>query len=381
MSRLTVLLGVGLSVLALAACQRTPKHAPPPSRPLSAVALFAGPYTTCARLADGDVYCWGSDPTAMHVPVLEQPLSPSFLKRPTAIPFLRGADEVALALAHGCARFGGEVRCWGRNPQGQLGDGSEVDRATPVPVRLAAPAKHVVTAALHSCALLENGQVECWGEDTCAQVGPHLAPHGLPVIVAGVEDAVEIEVSETLSCARKRDGSVRCWGELRHGGPGKLVLWQTPTEPAPTLRAAQLALGDEHLCARDPHDRVSCWGNDAVGQLGDGGGAPKLAPSPVAGLDAAAQIAAGYQHTCAILSDGTVRCFGANEHAELGNGAPSPHGGPSSPLGLTEVVQLALGNEHSCALRRDHSVWCWGDIDLDQQPGQMTWARPLAIRY
>jgi alpha-tubulin suppressor-like RCC1 family protein len=119
---------------------------------------------------------------------------------------------------HACAvRAWGGVACWGENREGELGDGTFADRAAPVDVvDLAVPARDVVVGRAHTCALLRDGTVHCWGANGRAQLADGTSGHRpSPVLVNGIFEVEEITAAGDGTCARLADGSARCWGGIR----------------------------------------------------------------------------------------------------------------------------------------------------------------------
>jgi alpha-tubulin suppressor-like RCC1 family protein len=134
----------------------------------------------------------------------------------------------------------------------------------------------------------------------------------------------------------------------------------------------QLALGWFHSCARLGDGTVKCWGDNGVGQLGDGTTTNSSTPVAVQGLSGAVEIAAGGLHSCARLGDGTVKCWGNNFSGELGDVTGTYSS--STPVvvqGLSGAVEIAAGNWHSCARLGDGTVKCWGG-NSDGQLGDGT---------
>jgi alpha-tubulin suppressor-like RCC1 family protein len=168
-----------------------------------------------------------------------------------AVAGLSGVTAIALGPDHACAVGpGGEVRCWGANDWGQLGDGTAEPRSTPVVVAgLPAPATGLAAAAGRSCARLAGGAVLCWGGDHHGQLG---------------DDA-----------------------------PG--LGWRAAAAPALGLKSevTALAAGRGHACALLAGGAVRCWGSNFAGQVGDGTGSDAAAPVAVAGLGGASAVTAG----------------------------------------------------------------------------------------
>lgn len=161
-----------------------------------------------------------------------------------------------------------------------------------------------------------------------------------------------------------------------------------PATVVGVARAAQIAVGREHGCARLEDGTVRCWGRNDVGQLGNGTLVGSNIAVAVRGLRGVRHIAAGGLHTCAVLEDATVRCWGSNHHGQLGQGTV---GGvqrlPTAVAGLTGVTSLALSRAAddgaSCALRDDRSVHCWGDNAFGQLGRAASAAdpTPTAVRW
>ncbi len=131
----------------------------------------------------------------------------------------------------------------------------------------------------------------------------------------------------------------------------------------------KFALGLTHSCLLRS-GAVWCWGANASGQLGDGSTTPRLAATPVSGVDDAVDLAAGGQHTCLLRPSGRVWCWGANDQGQLGDGTLEPHSTPVEVAGLADVALVAAGNWHSCALQLDGGLSCWGRNAEGQLTGQ-----------
>jgi alpha-tubulin suppressor-like RCC1 family protein len=181
-----------------------------------------------------------------------------------------------------------------------------------------------------------------------------------------------ISAGESHSCALQTAGTVSCWGNNSVGqlGDGTTVNKSTPTPTlvpilifglTPMTGVVAITAGDNHNCALKTDGTVRCWGWNAYGQLGDGSTTNSLTPKLVSGLTGVAAIAAGARHTCALKTDGTVSCWGWNAYGQLGDGTSTDRNIPTVVTGLTGVTSLIGGRYHSCALKTDGIVRCWGD--------------------
>src|SRR5947208_9054220 len=278
---------------------------------------------------------------------------------------------------HACMRLpDGTVQCWGRNNFGQLGngDGNLADSSVPVAVRGLTTATRVVTGDSHTCALLGDGTVQCWGVGDSGQRGDGTFNNisTVPVAVVGLSNAAAVAARGYHSCALLGDGTVWCWGrnvdgQLGNGtrapvdcSPGSCGS-STPVRAGGITGAVAVIAGGYHTCALFGDGTAQCWGRNDDGQLGDGTRISSSTPVPVGGLTGAAAVSGGFYHTCALLGDGTVQCWGQNYEGQLGNGIVG--GVSTTPVlvaGLANVRAVSGGYRHTCALLRDGTVQCWG---------------------
>ena len=283
----------------------------------------------------------------------------------------QGAGQALLAMghAHTCAisRFGG-ASCWGFNVAGQLGDGTTVTRSTAQSVVDLSPGTTALTAGRrHTCALDRIGGVQCWGYNGFGQLGDGTAvDRHTPVNVGGLGAGVMgLQAGGEHTCAIGRGGGLKCWGSNLSGelGDGTTTDRASPVNVVGLQTGViALAAGGKHTCALTSAGRVKCWGLNNFGQLGDGSTTDRLTPMAVAGLTArVVAIAAGDSHTCAVINTGGVKCWGLNDFGQLGDGSTANRLTPVDVGGLTtRVVAVAAGNGHTCALTRAGGMKCWG---------------------
>jgi alpha-tubulin suppressor-like RCC1 family protein len=299
---------------------------------------------------------------------------------------LTTAVAVAAGSSHTCALLtGGTVRCWGNNPDGQIGDGtSGVNRLTPATVIISAntPLTNAVAIAAgsnHTCALLAGGTVACWGGNDAGQLGTGTAGADrlTPATVntspnTPLTNAVAITAGSAYTCALQAVGTVRCWGNNVFGelGSGDTAPSSVPVIVGGLSNAVAITAGGSfYTCALLANGTAKCWGFNANGQLGDGTTTNRLTPVTVkdatgSNLTIAVAITSKGSHTCALLANGTARCWGLNSSGQFGNGTTT-----SSPAAvavgtflnpLTNAVAITGGSSHTCALLADGSARCWG---------------------
>ncbi len=408
-----------LTLLATAAVIALPARAPAESasQPASAesAGLDAGAHHTCAVLVGGAVSCWGFNGDGQlgygntrTVGDDEPPGSAGNVDLGGG----RAATAVTAGDFHTCAVLDdGAVSCWGLGGDGQLGYGNR-DRvgddeapgsAGPVdldPGPGFGRAKAISAGEYHTCAVLDDGRVRCWGLGEDGQlgygnrdrVGDDEAPGSAgPVDLdpgPGFGRARAISAASRRTCAVRDDGSVLCWGFGREGDLGyrnqtTVGDTETPGSVGPVDLGGQAAVavsvGRRHTCAVLDDGSVRCWGYGFYGQLGYGntryvgddetpGSAGPVDLDPGPGVGRAVAISAGDYHTCARLDDRSVRCWGQGANGRLGYGATGNIGDDETP-GSVGPVDLGLGNgsaaisdggRHTCAQLDDGGVRCWG---------------------
>ena len=270
----------------------------------------------------------------------------------------------------------GHVSCWGSNNFGQLGTGS-IDRklTTPHPVLLPnnREAKQIVTGSHHTCILLEDGNVACSGDNTFGQLGDdNGGTSNSPVVIKGFTgrpNVVSLAAGADHTCALLMNGEVDCWGKNNLGqlGDGSTTNSSRPTK-VHNLPASVTAItvGSDHSCALLKSGQSMCWGRNNTGQLGDSTTTNRTQAVAVSNLTDSEHrvvaINAGKQDSCALLSDGSVKCWGKNSFAQLGLGFTSTFEAiPHQVVGLTSgVAAISVGGIHACTLMQDGSERCWG---------------------
>lgn len=323
--------------------------------------VAAGPNHVCHVADDGLAYCWGSnrdgelgDGTDVDrlIPVAVAGLST------TSTAIAAGKDHTCAVLA------GGDVACWGSNDFAQLGDGTTNGSVTPVEIEVISGATSLAAGFGHSCALLDVGDVLCWGANLDGQLGDGSTNASAePVAVAGISGATSITAGFGHSCAVGNGGSVSCWGlnefgQLGDGTTGNAS--STPVVVEGITGATAIVAGFAHTCVLLEGGAVSCWGFNDDGQLGDGTTANSSVPVMVGGVSDAVVIAAGNDHSCAALADGRVACWGSNAEGELGDGTNVASAMPVVVQGINDATAVAAGFAHSCALQSDGTIDCWG---------------------
>ncbi len=301
-----------------------------------AVSIAAGEEHTCAVRRDGLVLCWG---LGEHGELGDGQRRDR--ATPVLVSGLNDAVQVAGGHNHTCARRrSGQVTCWGGNASGELGvDASGTNRFLPVTVVGVTDAVQVVAGFSHSCARLTSGRVLCWGRNFEGQLGDGTSGNPMrfvPMPVVGLDDAAAITTGPFHVCARRGDETVTCWGANTNGqvGDGSRTQRPSPTSVRSIVDAASVAAGSSHTCARLAGGQVVCWGGNGLGQIGDGSRTDELVPTRTLNLPDAREVVAGLNHTCARRINGEVLCWGHNDQGQLGDGTTERRLVPTPVVGL-----------------------------------------------
>jgi alpha-tubulin suppressor-like RCC1 family protein len=380
--------------------------APAESAPIEAalrglVQVQSGYSLSCGRTNTGQVRCWGDNDDGELGNGNTSPHDFAVPVRAESGPGnLTGVTQIAVGDDHACALLTNrQVRCWGDNDNGELGNGTAPTHTSrPVAVRNATDTEHLRNVRQISaesdgvCALLTTDQVRCWGDNDYGQLGNgetgDASDSDLPVRVKNVagtgplSTVRAIELGYENNCALLDNGQARCWGynsdgELGNGDTSDTdlpVVVRNAAGTAPLRGIAQISIGGYDACARLTSGQARCGGDNADGELGDGTDDERHLPVVVLNgtgsgpLQRVAQLFAGTYHTCARLTSGQVRCWGEAYYGELGDGTPLEGDGrflprvvkinPSTPL--TGVRQIHTNTYTTCALLDSGRARCWG---------------------
>lgn len=334
--------------------------APSPVAPTQTFSKLAmGTRHTCALDTAGVMWCWGSN--------LERQLGDGTIQRRT-MPVRVGGNEIFADLvaggAHSCGvTAAGAMHCFGSNESGQLGVGFDGERASPTQV----PQNSVATVGVgnsHACAVDAGGAVWCWGDTSWEQPSGDDAPRDLPQGFS--TGALRVDLGTNHGCYLASDHSLRCWGANGWGALGNGINADSRAVPVRVgsttdVDWAQFDSGSDGVCAVKFNGSLWCWGNNAYGQLGQGGSdyASHNVPVRVGTANDWRQVSVGDRHVCAVKTNGDLWCWGSNSSGQLGIGNTNTSFVPMYVgAGWAEV---SAGMIHTCARKTNNTLFCWGD--------------------
>lgn len=336
-----------------------------------------------------------------------------------------------------CARgLNNTLKCWGWNYYGTLGLGDTWNRGddpnemgASLPLVSLGTGRSVLGVSVgydHACALLDGGDVKCWGYNYSGRLGlgdtqsrgDNWGEMGdnLPIVDLGTgQTALQVGAGAQHTCVVLQSGAVKCWGRNENGAlgiPNIVSVGGFPNQMGDNLpfvalgsgkTAVSISMGAYISCAILNDGTAKCWGNNQYGELGQGsvvsrGGnagdmGDNLAPIDVGTGKTVVKIATGRDHVCAILNDGSLKCWGNNASGQLGLGDKNHRGDnagemgdnlPAVDLGAGKTaIDVAVNYSHTCAVLDDGSVKCWGAdaygclgretwVTIGDQPGEMS---------
>jgi hypothetical protein len=393
-------------------------------------AIGVGWNHTCVIANDADeqrgVKCWGRNPFGQLGLGDREDRGDQTGEMGSNLPWVdlgtgRTTKALAASSGHTCAVLdNGSVKCWGYNADGRLGLGDSTNRGDDLgemgdnlpTVNLGSGrrAKAVTAGAVHTCALLDDNSVKCWGDgawlgiggDSTKDRGPNPSDMGdnLPRVDLGNGRTVKaITAGSSHTCALLDDDSIKCWGsnyscQLGLGESSGGSTWARGDQPGemgdnlPTVnlgsgrRAKAVTAGAAHTCALLDDNSVKCWGQGAAlgrgeeavvhrgcdpGEMGE-----NLPRVDLGSGRTAKSVVAGSDFTCAVLDSDAVKCWGANGAGQLGLGATQPRGSfrpgemgdslPAVQLGSARTAKsVDAGFLGTCAVLDNDAIKCWGN--------------------
>ena len=289
---------------------------------------------------------------------------------PIAGPLATAGDVVQIASGreHAYALDStGRVWAWGDNSKSAVGDGTSVDRSTPVRLSLTEVVE-VEAGHYHGIALRRDGTVWTWGYGTIGQLGLGTTVNrNVPTQVPGLSGIVSVAAGRDMSYALAADRTMWGWGNNTFGevGDGTTTRRVSPVPVQGIDQVVEIAGGRNHVLARRADGSVWAWGANDHGQLGDGSLVSTSVPEQIL-AGPAAHVDTGAEHSLVVMEDGTVRSWGRGQRGQLGLGTTNTRTTPQPVPGLSGIVEIGDGRDQSFAMDAAGSVWAWGMNDTGQ---------------
>jgi len=361
-------------------------------------------HTTCVLSDDGRVFCWGQNSCGQvgdgHTPApgCFGGAGSTGVAKPTEVAGVSGAAFLAVGEHHNCAILSdGGVKCWGSNHKGQLGAGDTIAHTTPVTVMEDGAALQGATALAltdaSTCALV-GGNVKCWGSFANGRLGTDATADVLePALVMDgaqpLADVIGLAAGTTHVCALLQGGQVACWGGNQTGQLGRGTSGSSTSSSAPEVIAGLSGVDEVLAAGTRTCVRIGgtgkCWGQNLNGQNGTGDDTNNYSPLDIVGLTTATALTVAPNHTCAVIAGGQAVCWGLNSYGQLGNGAFSSDDqttavavvDPTTGQPMTGIRSMTAGGAHSCLVKDDDSVLCLGLDNVGQLGSGTIPANPI----
>eukprot|EP00438_Fugacium_kawagutii_P028600 Skav226692 [mRNA] locus=scaffold3971:163350:175064:- [translate_table: standard] len=369
----------------------------------------------------GEIRCWGYNELGQlgrsdTQNIGDDPGEMGSQLQPVDLGTNRSAKQLSAGGYHACAILDNDsLKCWGLGLHGQLGyENSDTIGSSPntmgdhlpaVDLGTGCKAKHVSAGGRHTCAILDNDSLKCWGLGLHGQLGyensdtigssPNTMGDHLPSVDLGTgRKAKHVSAGGYHTCAILDNDSLKCWGLGTDGQLGyesTSEIGSSPNTMGDHLPAVDLGTGRKakhvsagryHTCAVLDNDSLKCWGSGSYGRLGYEstsaiGSSPNTMGDHLPAVDLgtgrkAKHVSAGRYHTCAVLESNAIKCWGFGQTGALGvsdaeniflGDEPDEMGDRLVPVELGNGLfgeQIAAGMNFNCALLNDDSVKCWG---------------------
>jgi len=257
----------------------------------------------------------------------------------------------------------GSLWAWGANNYGQLGDGTDINRSTPVRVGTDSNWSAVSAGNAHTVALKSDGSIWAWGSISQGQTGAGIGIFNgyisTPRRIGTDTNWAAISAGNAHTVALKKDGSLWAWGWNSSGqlGDNSSIDRYAPVRVGTGTNWSAISAGDSHTVAMRTDGSLWAWGSNIFGQLGDGTTRYRYAPVRVGTETNWAAISAGFVHTIALKKDGSLWSWGT----VLYGGTQDSY----TPIRVgmeTTWAAISAGTHHNTALKKDGSLWAWGSV-------------------
>jgi alpha-tubulin suppressor-like RCC1 family protein len=285
---------------------------------------------------------------------------------PVQIGNLTNWIKVSAGLYHTAStKTDGTLWTWGSNSVGRLGDGTSVNRSSPVQVGALTNWSQVSAGGNHTACVKTDGTLWTWGAGSNGQLGNSLA--GLtysPIQVGALTNWAQVSAGSSRTACVTTAGTLFTWGRNSYGylGQNNTIDRSSPVQVGALTNWAQVSLGYATACVTTA-GTLFTWGRNNSGQLGQNNTINLSSPVQVGALTDWSYVSSGSGNCMALKTDGTLWVWGSNRFGQLGNGAAGFGINKSSPVQigvLTNWAQVSVGDSHCAAVKTDSTLWTWG---------------------
>ena len=286
----------------------------------------------------------------------------------TAVPAGGAFNKVTSGTAHTCVlTTSSQIKCWGSNIYGQLGDGTTVDKLSPTLIDAATTYTEISAGDGHTCAITTGGVLKCWGHNSSGQLGNGTTLDQVTAITIDLGTSYsQVSTSGNVTCGITIANVLKCWGYNGQGGvgDGTVIDKTSPIVINGGTTYSKIATGALHTCGITSAGVLKCWGNNDSGQLGDSTTANKNLPVIIDGGVTYSKIAVSsfiQYHTCGVTTANVLKCWGNNIYGQVGDGSTTTRPAPTIIAAGTSFSDVSVGYVHTCAIVLTTGLLkCWG---------------------
>ncbi|MFM6928361.1 MAG: RCC1 domain-containing protein [Bdellovibrio sp.] len=325
----------------------------------------------CAITSTGVLKCWGSNYSGnVGNGTTTQKNSP------ISIDGMQTYKEVSTSFRHTCGiTTSDDLKCWGDNSKGQLGDGTATGSTTPIPITSGVKYSKVATSGYngggyHTCAITTDGDLYCWGSNSNGEVGDGtLVDKSSPVLIdSGIKYSM-VSLGGNSSCGITDSGILKCWGLSEGTASNKRQL---PTVIDSGQSYIDVSVSDVSACAVTSGNKLKCWGNNTYSNLGDGSTTTSLAPKVIDTNENYSSVTvrggtlnAHATSACGITTSGSLKCWG-NNNGQMVFGTGTAY---NSFLYINQSLtfsKISVGEYSMCGITPSKNLYCWGANNTGQ---------------
>jgi alpha-tubulin suppressor-like RCC1 family protein len=322
--------------------------------------VSAGSGSACAITTVGALKCWGLNNLGLlgDGTLVNQP-------SPVAVDPEVSYAQISAGQSHFCGvNSDGVVKCWGTDSYGQTGQGLSQVITLPTKAEDASLYSKVSAGNSQSCGIVaSSGQLKCWGYNLNGELGDGVSGTimTLPKVIDRGFSYIDVSVGLVTSCGITSGNVLKCWGSASDGqlGDNTNVSKYKPVVVDPGVGYQKVSIRDYHACGITLNNVLKCWGRNSTYQLGDGTATKKLVPTVIDPGVPYAYVSVGDTYTCGVTSAGVAKCWGMNNYYQ----ASSTAGTVMTPTvvdGGVAYTQVEAGGAHTCGITASKDLKCWG---------------------